>query len=58
MLCPKCKTEMRISSNKLVEKKDGTIAYRMDFECRSKDCPNYKTVVESTYDPVTITPDE
>ena len=58
MLCPLCQTEMKIRSNKLVEKKDGSLAYRMDFECRSKDCPNYGKVVESTYDPVTPTPDE
>ena len=58
MLCPKCRTEMKIRSNRLVEKKDGTIAYRMDFECRSKDCPNYGTVVESKYTAANITKDE
>jgi hypothetical protein len=58
MQCPLCHTEMKIRSNKLVEKTDGTLAYRMDFECRSKECPNYGKLVDSQYDPVVPEKDE
>jgi hypothetical protein len=43
---------MRIESNELVQKPDGTLAYRMQFKCRTKDCANYNKVTKTTYDPV------
>ena len=52
MKCPLCKTEARIKSNDLVQRKDGTLAYRLQLECRSKQCPNYMKVFETVYDPV------
>lgn len=52
MKCPLCKTEARIKSNDLVKRKDGTLAYRLQLECRSKQCANYMKVFETVYDPV------
>lgn len=52
MKCPLCKNEMRIESNDLVQRPNGTFAYRMQFKCRSKDCPNYDKIVKTTYDPI------
>ena len=53
MKCPLCKNEMRIESNDLVQRPDGTFAYRMQFKCRTKSCANYDKVTATTYDPVT-----
>ena len=53
MKCPLCKNEMRIESNDLVQRPDGTFAYRMQFKCRTKSCANYNKVTATTYDPVT-----
>lgn len=53
MQCPLCKNEMRIESNDLVQRPDGTLAYRMQFKCRTKDCANYNKVTKTTHDPVT-----
>lgn len=53
MKCPLCDTEARIKDNELVQKKDGTLAYRMRFMCRSEKCPNFNKVFETTYEPVT-----
>ena len=58
MQCPQCKTEAKIRSNRLVERADGSLAYRMDFECRTKKCPSYKQIIATEYDPVTPTKDE
>lgn len=54
MKCPLCKTEMRISENKLVRRQDGTIAYRMSLMCRSRECPNNGKVVETIYENVMV----
>ena len=53
MQCPLCNVEARIKSNDIVRRKDGTLAYRMEFECRSKHCGNYEMVFETIYDPIT-----
>lgn len=53
MQCPLCNVEARIKSNDIVRRKDGTLAYRMEFECRSKQCGNYEKVFETIYDPIT-----
>ena len=58
MQCPLCKTAMRIQSNKLVRRSDGSVAYRMDLVCRNKGCENNGKVVKSLYDPVNIVDDE
>lgn len=52
MQCPLCKNEMRIDSNELVQRPNGTFAYRMQFKCRTKDCANYDKIVKTTYDPI------
>lgn len=52
MKCPLCNIEARIQSNELVKKKDGTLAYRMQFVCRSKQCPNNGKVFHTEYDEV------
>lgn len=52
MKCPLCNTEARIKSNDLVIKKDGTFAYRMEFECRSNKCENYQKVFATEYSQV------
>lgn len=57
MKCPKCNTEMRIKDNKLVRRADESFAYRMRFECRSKNCPDYGNIVKTVYTPVTIEDD-
>lgn len=52
MKCPLCRTEARIKSNELVQRKDGTLAYRMQFVCRSNKCENFDKVFETTYQPI------
>lgn len=52
MKCPLCNTEARIKSNDLVKRKDGTLAYRMEFICRSSKCENYNKVFETQYEPI------
>lgn len=52
MKCPLCKTEARIKSNDLVLRKDGSLAYRLQLICRSKQCENYDKVFETIYDPI------
>lgn len=54
MQCPICHTEMRIQSNDLVKKTDGTLAYKMELKCRSRECANYDKVVSTIYTPVEI----
>jgi hypothetical protein len=54
MKCPKCQTEGRIQSNKLVRKKDGTLAYKMVIVCRNKNCDNNEKVIHTVYDPVEV----
>jgi len=54
MKCPKCQTEGRILSNKLVKRKDGTFAYKMEIVCRNKNCDNKDKVFFTDYDPVEI----
>ena len=49
MKCPLCDTEARIKSNDLVKRQDGTLAYRMQFVCRSEKCENFNKVFETTY---------
>lgn len=44
---------MRIESNSLVKRPDGTLAYRMQFKCRTKSCANYDKIIKTTYDPIT-----
>lgn len=58
MKCPKCNTEMSIQSNKLVRRKDGSIAYKMILTCRNKNCSNHGEVVQTLYDPVELSEDE
>lgn len=58
MKCPKCNTEMSIQSNKLVRRKDGSIAYKMILTCRNKNCSNYGEIVQTLYDPVELSEDE
>ena len=58
MQCPLCKTEMRIQSNPLVRRSNGSVAYKMNMVCRNKGCPNNGKVVESLYEPVEIIDDE
>ena len=57
MECPLCKVMGRIKSNELVIRKDGSLAYRMEFVCRSQQCENYDKVFETTYDPVEPIPE-
>ena len=45
---------MRIQSNNLVRRSDGSIAYRMEFTCRNKECSNHGTIVKTEYDPATV----
>lgn len=52
MKCPLCKNEMRIESNDLVQRSDGTLAYRMQLKCRSKNCSNYNQVTKTIYDSI------
>ncbi len=51
MKCPACNTDMKITSNKLVERPDGTIARRLRLTCVSKRCENYNKVVQTLYIP-------
>ncbi len=57
MKCPACQVEGRITSNKIVRRKDGTFAYKMEITCRNKQCPEYGKVVAVKYNPVEITDD-
>ena len=57
MLCPLCRIEARIKSNNLVQKKDGTLAYKMELECRNERCENFEKVIETIYEPVTPIPE-
>jgi len=57
MLCPLCKIEARIKSNELVIRQDGSLAYRMEFECRNNKCENFEKVIETQYEPVTPIPE-
>jgi NMD protein affecting ribosome stability and mRNA decay len=52
MICPSCRIEARIKSNEIVKRKDGTLAYRIEFECRNKQCPDFEKVIETQYDPI------
>ena len=58
MQCPLCKTEMRIQSNKVVQKKDGTFAYKMVLSCRDKKCNNFGKPVTSSYVPIEVEDDD
>lgn len=58
MKCPLCSTELRIQSNNLVKRKDGTFAYKMVLTCQSQKCPNYLKEVSTVYTPVEITEEE
>lgn len=58
MECPECKVEGRITSNKIVRRKDGSYAYKMEITCRNKQCPNYGKVVITKYNPVEVVDDE
>lgn len=58
MKCPSCDIEMKISSNKIVKKQDGTLAYKMELKCRNKKCPNHGEVVRTIYHPITVSDDE
>ncbi len=58
MKCPTCSIEGRITSNKIVRKQDGTLAYKMEISCRNKQCAQYGKVINTTYHPVTVTDDE
>jgi hypothetical protein len=53
MQCPLCHTEARIKSNDIVVRKDGTLAYRMEFECRDAKCENFEKVFHAEYEPIT-----
>jgi hypothetical protein len=53
MKCPLCRTEARIKSNELVRRKDGSLAYRMEFVCRSDKCENHNKVFHTNYEPIT-----
>lgn len=58
MQCPVCKIEGRIRSNRLVRRSDGTLAYKMEIVCRSKECPKYRSVIGTIYHPVKVEDDE
>ncbi|MGN8706687.1 hypothetical protein ACTNE0_07620 [Bacillota bacterium HCP3S3_E9] len=49
---------MSIQSNKLVRRKDGSIAYKMILTCRNKNCSNHGEIVQTIYDPVELSEDE
>ena len=56
MLCPLCKTEMRIKSNDYVLN-DGKLFSKMVYTCRNKKCANYDTEVATEYIPLNVTED-
>lgn len=58
MLCPVCKVEMRITSNKTVRRKDGTYANRLRLSCITPTCENYMKVVKTEYIPLDVVDDE
>ena len=54
MKCPLCNVDMRITSNTLVRRADGTYAHRLRLSCPSPQCENYKMVVKTEYIPVDV----
>lgn len=56
MLCPLCKTEMRIKTSDYVLN-DGKLFARQIFTCRKKDCPNFGKDVKIVYAPLNVSED-
>jgi hypothetical protein len=46
MMCPICGVEMRVGKTRILEE-DGERITEQDLVCRSPQCPNYKSVVET-----------
>jgi len=53
MKCPVCDTEAMITSNEIVQRQDGTLAYRTEYTCRNPQCPKDGQVIETEYDLIT-----
>ena len=51
MLCPKCKTEMRITNTSTIATGDDSpdtqtnVYFQQDLSCRAPECTNFKKVV-------------
>ena len=58
MKCPLCDTEMNITSNQMVKRKDGSFARRIRLSCVSQQCPNYKKVAKTIYHEIDVVDDD
>lgn len=58
MKCPLCSNDMKITSNKFVQRADGSYAKRLRFSCVSKQCPNFNKVIKTEYIPMEVVEDD